>query len=117
VKLERFEELRGQVLRLVRNDDNRRIVFELEDGSEYELYHGQDCCESVHVEDIAGDLSDLVGEVVVAEESSNRDNPPEHAESHTWTFYRIGTVKGTCVIRWLGESNGYYSESVDFAAV
>lgn len=99
---------------------DKEIIFACDTGETYKLFHRQDCCESVTVEDICGDLSDLVGSPIIqAEESTNRDNPtnitpPEYQDSFTWTFYRLATAKGQVVIRWYGESNGYYSESVDF---
>jgi hypothetical protein len=72
----------------------------------------------VGVEDITGDLDALVGApLVVAEESTSGENPEgitkEYQESFTWTFYKFATIKGYVDIRWYGESNGYYSESVD----
>ncbi len=95
-------------------------TFVCDDGSEFIMYHDQNCCESVSIEDIEGAILDLIGSpIVLAEEASNIEDPPapEHAESYTWTFYRIATSKGFVVIRWLGESNGYYGESVDFAKI
>lgn len=56
----------------------------------------------------------------MAEEETNcEEHPPDYSphpyiDSFTWTFYRFATVKGYVTVRWLGESNGYYSESVSF---
>ena len=108
-----FSELVGKVLVSVENIDNERLVFTVEDGSVYELTHYQDCCEDVRIEDITGDFSYLVGSpITMADESSNSEY--ENFVSRTWTFYKLATLKGYVDIRWLGESNGYYSERVDF---
>ena len=75
--------------------------------------------------DIVGELDDLIGEpILLAEEISNESgiNPsgvtiPESQESFTWTFYKLGTIKGCVTISWYGESNGYYNESVSFCGI
>jgi hypothetical protein len=109
--------LLGQVLTKVTGAaDADEMELTTQDGKVYVFYHGQDCCEGVRIAEIVGDLNDLIGEPLTeAEEVSSRDNPPADAESATWTFYKLGTRKGSVTVRWLGESNGYYSESVDFA--
>jgi hypothetical protein len=90
------------------------------------MYHSQDCCEGVYLEDVAGELHDLLNSpITLAEEVTNRNENPEgmdesftsYAESFTWTFYKLATVNGYVTLRWYGESNGYYSESVDFQLI
>ena len=85
------------------------------------MEHIRDCCESVCVEDIWGEIEYIIGSLIMlAEESSSSQDPEdyksesEYRDSFTWTFYRVGTINGAVVIRWLGEPNGYYSESVEF---
>lgn len=83
------------------------------------FHHEQDCCEYVRIEDITGDIQDLVGHpLLLAEEVSSEDEPaPANPDSYTWTFYKFATIKGYVDVRWLGESNGYYSESVDLVFI
>ena len=112
-----FSSLLGKVMKEVDVGSNN-IKFVTVDGEVYNMYHCQDCCESVSVESVVGDVQDLIGvPLLVAEESSSGENPEgaevsEYQESFTWTFYKLATIKGYVDIRWYGESNGYYSESV-----
>ena len=112
-----FRSMIGVVMeRLVKSDEELR--FFARDGREFRFYHSQQCCERVRIEDIEGNLTDLVGSpLLMAEGVSSQDEPaPEDvwAESRTWTFYKFSTVKGSVTVRWLGTSNGYYSERVSF---
>lgn len=114
-----FSALVGKTLTEVRRDVvdyDDEIYFVTADGETFKMYHSQDCCESVGIDDIEGDLQSLVGNpILVAEEASNDD--PNASESGTWTFYKLATIKGHVDIRWYGSSNGYYSESVSFEQV
>lgn len=116
-----IDELIGKTLVEIKvNEKKDEIVLHCDDDTQYRMYHNQDCCESVTIEDICGDINDLVGSpIIIAEESTNSENPKdaEYDESFTWTFYKFATVKGYVTIRWYGESNGYYSESVDLEKI
>ena len=82
------------------------------------MEHQQDCCEFVYIEDIVGDMQDLVNtEILHAEESTADDPTVSDYGSATWSFYKFRTLKGYVDIRWYGESNGYYSETVSLYEV
>ena len=116
-----LKDLLGKTMASVENVNDEELVFTTTDGKRYKLHHYQDCCESVTIESIVGDLADLVGEPLLVAEESTSDKNPEgvtkeyYQYSFTWTFYKFATRKGYVDVRWYGESNGYYSESVDFA--
>jgi hypothetical protein len=94
---------------------------EIEGRSEhYVMQHHQNCCERVSLEDVIGDVDDLIGSpILMAEESTSQDEPPRNDfdSSYTWTFYKFATNKGYVTLRWYGTSNGCYSESVSFDKV
>lgn len=132
----KFEELKGKVLTDITNKNDEELHFTTADGERYKLYHEQECCEGVTIEDICGDLDDLIGSpILLAEEVSCnkveefpvvdrvaarllgvKEGDGEY-DSETWTFYKLATIKGYVTIRWYGASSGYYSESVDFCRV
>jgi len=93
------------------------MTFETAQGERFMFAHSQDCCESVDINDIVGDLQDLVGEPLLVAEEVQGETPVDFVErdheSVTWTFYKFATRKGYVDVRWLGESNGYYGEGVD----
>jgi hypothetical protein len=93
---------------------SEEITFITECGEVWKMYHDHECCERVYVEDVVGDIDDLVGSpILVCDESINSTLPPRY-KSYTWTFYKIATIKGWVDIRWYVESNRYYSEDVTF---
>ena len=90
------------------------IDFYFSDGSHAKFYHAQDCCESVTIEDVNGDWNDLIGNPILVADEREEDAEGDIPECGTWTFYTFRGIGGSVDVRWLGESNGYYSESVDF---
>jgi hypothetical protein len=114
-----FFELKGKIITSIQgvDSDDDTTIITTTDGSVYTLAHQQDCCEHVRVYGSVGNIDDVLNaEVIAAEDTYPMDNPsaPDYKcyESATWTQFRIVTNKGTFEIWWLGESNGYYSESV-----
>ena len=113
--------LLGKTFETVQNAGDEELIFRTADGEVFKFYHEQDCCENVQINDIAGDLDDLIGSPILqAEEVSSAGladtcgDTDSWDDSCTWTFYKFATIKGSVTVRWLGTSNGYYSEGVSF---
>lgn len=115
-----ISDLMGKTLTKITQNGDDELVFEAGDGTTYRMWHRQDCCEFVEIDDICGDLADLLESPILRAEERESEDPPEgrtNGESDTWTFYELATIKGSVTIRWHGSSNGHYSESVDFQQV
>jgi len=116
---QKIEVMIGKTFTSFKKEDDL-LAFKNAD-TEVEFLHEQDCCEGVRINDITGDLEDLIGTPIVDayETSSDATNDEElkdewgGPDSATWTFYHFRTNKGNVCVRWLGLSNGYYSEGVD----
>lgn len=116
VKLKEFIGKTLKSVNVVNNEYNTKIIFEFEEGQKYEMYHQQYCCEDVYIEDIIGNIANLIGrELIMAEEIQEFGEMEDG--TFTWTFYKFATELGYATIRWYGESNGYYSESVDIERI
>lgn len=77
------------------------------------MTHHRECCEAVHLVDIHGFPTDLIGSHVISmREDTNEGGYDEHRNVVTWYFYSIETVRSTVVFRWYGSSNGHYSTEV-----
>ena len=97
---------------------SEEVAIKTKSGRTFRMYHEQDCCESVAVSRvyIGYGFNDESGmEVMDATEKIESDIPA--SESATRTTFVINPGGSTAVIEWIGESKGYYSESVSFVEV
>jgi hypothetical protein len=89
------------------------VVFVNDKGEAYRMYHEQDCCECVIVNEIHAGV-----EITDCEEFIFRSES-EWGDSATHSFFKLiwhveKPWKRRCeiTIHWLGTSNGYYGEGV-----
>ena len=109
-----IDDLVGKVIKgLAYSDEYFQI---LTDDCVYAFYHEYSCCESVWLTQVDGISDKLIGSLIIMAEVVTDEKDTEYGHI-TWTFYKIGTIKGMIDFRWCGESNGYYSESVDLIKI
>lgn len=113
-------ELMGKTLTNIVNNNDNELIFECSNGEKYRMFHNQDCCESVTIDDINGDLNDLLNSPILVAEELDNDGPElenKWGDVQQWTFYKLATKNGYVDIKWYGTSNGYYSTSVNFEEI
>jgi hypothetical protein len=108
----------GRVVKYI-DIDKEEMKITCEDNSVFTFYHEQDCCENVYIADTVGDPMSLKGwkllsvDMDAENESDGWDGFRFDQISRTVTMVKFVTDENTVSVRWIGESNGYYSESVD----
>ena len=113
LKFETIKEMIGKTYHTVVGDKGGEALIFVSKDQTVTFAHNQDCCETVDIEDVSGDLSDLVGEEILMAESAVCDDPSPSDGAGQWTFYKFATRRGFVTVRFYGSSNGYYSTSVE----
>lgn len=114
-----FSSLRGKTLKAItalrdrEGGEVHQLEFLTDTGEKLILGHAQDCCESVYLADVVGDLADLVGQPILRAEEAVSTETDEDGDRTRWSFYKLATRSGYVDLRWLGRSNGFYSEAVE----
>ena len=107
-----FEQLQGMTITaVVYKEVNESLLIHL-NTHVLEMIHHQECCESVYLADVVGSFEDLIGYPLLEVSESIVDIATADMSS-TASYYNFKTVKASVQLRWVGESNGYYSETVD----
>lgn len=103
---------------VVETDEDFQLFLE-KDGKKYicRLWHDQDCCEVVWLDEITGNINDLIGTQILKACETIDSGIDYDGEHYTWTFYHFATIKGYVDLKWVGNSNGYYSECVDISII
>ena len=106
------EQLKGMTITAVAyKEENESLLIHL-NTHVLEMIHRQDCCETVYLADVVGNFEDIIGYPLL-EVSESIVSTPTADESTTASYYNFKTVKANVQLRWVGESNGFYSETID----
>ena len=108
----KFEQIQGMAITaVVYKESDESLLIHL-NTHVLEMIHHQDCCETVYLADVVGSFEDLIGYPLLEVSESIVDMSTIDMSS-TASYYNFRTIKASVQLRWIGESNGYYSETVD----
>jgi hypothetical protein len=113
MKASEFFTLKGKVLKSITFEDDK-VRITTNDGT-YELWHDQECCERVWLDEVNMSKTDSLFncEVTLAEDDSTIvTQPGDDCRTHK-TYFRLETVKGGLVeLHWLGQTDSVYELGV-----
>lgn len=110
----KIDEFVGEVLTHIDvNKANDEILLTTESGRQFVICHHQGCCENVNIVDTEGEWHTLIGKPILAAKHWECQSDTEYGGSATDTKLTFQVTDATVINKWHGESNGYYSESVD----
>lgn len=107
-----FEQIQGMTITAVVYKETSESLHIHLNTHVLEMIHHQECCETVYLADVVGSFEDLIGYPLL-EVSENLVDIGSEDISSTASYYNFRTVKASVQLRWVGESSGYYSETVD----
>lgn len=110
-----FECLLGQTIKKV-IEDGYTVEFATTN-SKYLMTHEQCSSEEVWLEDVTGDWDDVIGCPITLAEEVSGEFPLENSEDLEWTFYKLGTSKGSVTLRWGCYTDTYYSTDVSLLKI
>lgn len=108
-----FSDLTGKTIVSIDGLEDNRVAIKTECGKTYQMYHQQDCCESVSLKEVYGNAANVIGTPIDYANSDTSDCSGRY-ESGTRTTFTLHTREGTLILIWEGYSNGYYGEGVGF---
>jgi hypothetical protein len=82
-------------------EDGDVLDFTTQSGRKFRMFHSQDCCECVRIEDVCGDLSDLIGAPIIqAEETPGRSTVWPQPRGR-WSCGGLASQTGFTRSRWI----------------
>lgn len=112
----KMDQLQGKTFSKIEGmeEGSKEVIFyNEEDVASYKMFHYQDCCESVYLCTVDGDVEDLIGCEIIEADCVCSEYEPDDNGLAAYTFYKFRTKKGYVTLRWNGESNGWYSVDVE----
>ena len=106
-----FDKLVGETIVSCETDDNRSVVvLNAESGKSFCMFNGE-VGTTLELVDAEDDLNSLIGKkILFCEQTTSSDE-----DDRTWSFVKIRGFDVDVTLRFVGDSNGYYSEAVEIS--